>query len=88
MIMTAANERRPVSDLVNYFNLASPAAPTDAQYFKGEVQTTPLLRQHTLSWWTILSVWMRQWIARVAMAIKDATMSLIFLLDDEMFPVP
>ena len=86
--MKAANERRPVSDLVNYFNLASLAAPTDAQYFKGEVQTTPLLRQHTVSWWTPFSVRMWHWIARVAMASKDATMSLIFLLDDEMFPVP
>ena len=82
------NERRPVSDLVNYFNLASPATITDARFVKGKVQSTPSMRPRTVSWWTILSVRMQQWIARVAIAIRDATVSLMFLLDDEMFPVP
>ena len=85
--MEATHDRHLVSDLVNHFDLASSAATTGARCAREEVRTSPLKRHHTVSWWTIYSAWMQEWIAQVLMAMKDATISLVSLLDDDMFPV-
>lgn len=85
--MEATHDRNLVSDLVNHFNLVSSAATTSARCSRGEVRTSPLKRHQTVSWWTICSAWIQEWIAQVVMAMKDATNSFVSLLDDDMFPI-
>lgn len=85
--MEATPDRHLVSDLVSHFDLASSAATTGARCAREEVRTSPLKRPNTVSWWKICSVWMQEWIAQISMAMKDATISLVSLLDVNMFPV-